>query len=367
MFDGNWHHVVAVRDYAAKTLSFYIDGELVDSQSDVATGAIVAPGENLVIGGTNTYNTDFSYNGLIDELYIYRGTLTASKVKEHYEAKAAEYLAYFPMDEIINGYITPNKVYGEAVLVGDHDILPVEGKIAGAVQLDGTNYLAQPMYDNINMGERSFTIETWVATSDNDGYIFCIGSHNHTNVAGGTGNWIGLEIKDGTTFAIDDDATKSDVKGSDINDGEWHHVACVRDFEKKSITLYIDGMEAASNTNVGTKGINCSDSEFLYIGGDDEANRCVEGNFDEFIIYPTALSADEINEHYNLYRLAEIEEIVENAGPSRFTVVNAFSGIIMCSAVGQDRKDIIDSLDPGVYILVIETGNKIDTYKFIKR
>ena len=367
VFDGNWHHIAAVRDFAAKTLSFYIDGELMESKSDVATGAIVCPGENLVIGGTDTYNFDNSYNGLLDELYIYRGTLTASKVKEHYEAKAAEYVAYFPMDVIENGE-TPNMVYGSALLTGDNDILPVKGKKDGAIELDGKDFLVQPIYDKINLGESSFTIETWVATSDDDGYIFCIGSHNKTNVAGGTGNWIGLEVKGGTTFAIDDDVTKTDIKGGDINDGEWHHVACVRDYANKTIKLYIDGEEVASNSSVATNGINCSDSEFLYIGGDDESGRALKGAIDEFIIYPSVLSAEEINEHYQLYRLAEIQEIMDDyAGTSRFTVVNAMSGIIVCSAVGENRTDIIDSLNPGIYILVIENGSKVENFKFIKR
>ena len=366
VFDGNWHHITAVRDVAAKTLFFYIDGELVESKDD-ATGAIVCPGENLIIGAINPYKGEPAYNGLIDELYIYRGTLSASKVKEHFEAKAAEYLAYFPMDEIENGE-TPNMVYGSATITGNSDLLPVEGKKAGAIELDGTDFLAQPIYDKINMGESNFTVEAWVKTSDDDGYIFCIGSHNKTNVAGGTGNWIGLEVKGGTTFAIDDDVNKSDTKGKDINDGEWHHVACVRDFAGKKITLYIDGEEAASNTGVSTKAINYSDSEFLYIGGDDESGRGLQGVIDEFIIYPEALSPEVINEHYQLYRLAEIEEIIVNgSGNSRFTVVNAMSGIIVCSAVGEDRSDIIDSLHPGVYILVVENGSKIENYKFIKR
>lgn len=366
LFDGKWHHVAAVRDTGAKTLFLYIDGELAESNVD-ETGAIVCPGENLVIGAINPYLGEPKYTGLLDELTIYRGTLSATKVKEHYEAKAADYLAYFPMDEVIEGTATPNRVYGQAEVVGEYGILPVDGKNSGAIQLDGSNYLAQPIYDKINMGEGSFTIETWVNTTDQDGYVFCLGSHNRTNVEGGTGNWIGLEIKDGTIFAIDDDVTKTDIKGTEINDGEWHHVACVRDFAAKTIKLYIDGEEVVANTSVATAGINFSDSEFLYIGGDDEAGRTLEGKFDEFIIYPSALTADQINEHYNLYRLDEVEQIIENSRSARFTVVNAFSGLVVYSAVGEDRKDIIDNIPSGIYILVVEDGKKVENYKFIKR
>lgn len=360
-FDGEWHHVVAVRDVAAKTLFLYFDGELVESMEDLA-GPLQCGKENLVIGNING-NFDNAYKGKLDELAIYRGALSASKVKEHYEASAAEYLAYLPLDEI--GETTPNLVYGEATANGT--ILPVEGVKAGAVELDETTSITQPMYDKINVGESDFTAEAWVKTTDADGYIFCIGSHNKTNVAGGTGNWIGLEIKGGTSFAIDDDVAKSDCKGGEINDGQWHHVACVRDFAGKTISLYIDGELAASKSGITTGGINCSDTELLYIGADDEKDRNLTGRVDEFVMYPKALSADEIADHYQLYRLSEIEDIVAADGLSRFTVVNAISGMIVRSAIGVDRTDLLDNLTQGVYILVVENGNKVENFKFIKR
>lgn len=361
VFDGQWHHIVAVRDYAAKKLFLYVDGELVESCDDI-TGSINCPAEDLVIGNVNvTY--DNPYNGLFDELSIYRGAMSASKVKEHFQATGAEYLAYFPMDEI--GETTPNMVFGEATVQGSA-VLSVEGKKSGAIEFDGSNSLTQPMYDKINLGESSFTAEMWVRTTDTDGYVFCIGSHKPTNVEGGTGNWIGLEIKNGTTFAIDDNNLKTDCKGGDINDGQWHHVACVRDFGK-TVRLYIDGEEVNSVADSKTLAINCSATELLYIGADDEADRNLTGAIDEFTIYPKALSADEIAEHYQLYRLSEIEDIVADGANARYTVVDAMSGMVVRTAVGTNRVDIIDGLAQGVYILVVENGNKIENYKFIKR
>lgn len=363
VFDGQWHHIVAVRDVPAKTLFLYADGELVQTMEDTS-GAINCPNENFVIGNVNV-GFDNPFKGMLDELSIYRGAMSASKVKEHFQATSAEYLAYFPMDEI--GDTTPNKVFGEATARGDNMILSIDGKRSGAIELDGTNSLTQPMYDKINMGEGDFTAEAWVKTADEDGYIFCIGSHNTTNVAGGTGNWIGLEVKNGTAFAIDDNVTKSDCKGAAINDGEWHHVACVRDFAGKTIRLYIDGEEAASKTGVATGAINCSASELLYIGADDEAGRNLAGAIDEFVIYPKALSADEIAEHYQLYRLSEIEDIIAGGANARYTVVDAMSGMVVRTAVGADRIDIVDGLAQGIYILVVENGEKVENFKFIKR
>lgn len=362
VFDGKWHHVVAVRDVAAKMLFLYVDGQPVESCND-NTGSLKCGAEDFVIGNVNV-GFDNPYKGLLDELSIYRGAMSASKVAEHFQATNSEYLAYFPMDEI--GETTPNMVTGEATVKGEM-VLSIDGKKAGAIELDGTNSLVQPMYDKINMGERDFTAEMWIKTTDSDGYAFCIGSHNKTNVEGGTGNWIGLEIKNGTHFTIDDDKTKTDCAAGDINDGEWHHIACVRDYAAKTMRLYIDGEEAAAKEGVATLGINCSATELLYIGADDEANRNLSGAIDEFIIYPKALSAEEVAEHYQLYRLSEIEDIIAGSANARYTVVNAMNGMIMRTAVGADREDILDGLAQGIYILVVEDGKSIESYKFVKR
>ncbi|MDE6061809.1 MAG: T9SS type A sorting domain-containing protein [Duncaniella sp.] len=52
---------------------------------------------------------------------------------------------------------------------------------------------------------------------------------------------------------------------------------------------------------------------------------------------------------------------------ARYAVVDAFSGRIIRTAVGVDRTDIVDSLQQGVYILVVEDGKDVRTFKFVKR
>ncbi|MDE5664344.1 MAG: T9SS type A sorting domain-containing protein, partial [Duncaniella sp.] len=365
-FDGEWHHIVVSRDVVAKHLFMYVDGELV-ADGDDPTTSISSPGEPLVIGDVTAF--DNSYAGLIDELSIYRGVMSASKVKEHYEATGGEYVAYFPMDEI--GETTPNLAYGEAS-VKNGTAISVDGLKAGAIQFDDSYFLTQPIYDAINVGENDFTIEMWARSTDEDGYLFCIGTHNTTNVPGGTGNWIGLERKNGyLSFSIDDNVKKTDCKlddAADAFDGKWHHIACVRNVADKTMKLYVDGKEVAGANNVATGAINFSDTELFFIGGDDESgNRTFAGDIDELIIYPKALSAAEVEANYMLLRLSEIEDIISESTNARYTVVDAFSGRIIRTAVGVNRADIIDNLQQGIYILVVEDGTSVRNYKFVKR
>ena len=144
------------------------------------------------------------------------------------------------MDEL--GSTTPNKVTGEATVNGT-GIEVVGGLKAGALSFNNDGYLTQPVYDALSMGENDFTVEMWVKSTDEDGYLFCVGTHNKANVDGGTGNWIGLERKKNDKnnylcFSIDDDAKKSDCKLDDataVFDGNWHHIAAVRDFAAKTM------------------------------------------------------------------------------------------------------------------------------------
>lgn len=81
-FDGNWHHVVAVRDVENTKLLLYIDGELKASADD-ATGAIDG-NEALVIGNVNV-NFDAPFIGSIDEFTLYNDALTELEIKSKYE------------------------------------------------------------------------------------------------------------------------------------------------------------------------------------------------------------------------------------------------------------------------------------------
>lgn len=372
IFDNEWHYVVLIRDTNTHTLMMYVDGELKNSADD-ETEAVACADELLIIGNCATF--DNAYNGLIDEFAIYHGVMSAAKIKERYET-SGNGIAYFPMDEL--GETTPNKVYGEASVNGT-GIEVVGGVKAGAMSFDNNGYLTQPMYDAINMGESDFTIEMWMRSTDDDGYLFCIGTHAQANVEGGTGNWIGIERK-GTylCFTIDDDSKKTDCKlddASDVFDGNWHHIAAVRDFAAKTSALYVDGQVAVTVDGVTTGALTQSATEFMYIGGDDETSvstgqdvhRTFAGAIDELTITPKALTAAEIEADYDMLKLSGIEDVTFNNANATYTVVDAMSGIIIRTAIGVDREDIVDGLDKGIYILVVEDGDKAKNYKFVKQ
>lgn len=83
--DGNWKHVVGVRE--SGTIKLYLNGSLVSTQTDT-TGNIDST-DNLIIGaGTNASSGAIGnfFDGIIDEVAVWNTALTSSQVSEIYNA-----------------------------------------------------------------------------------------------------------------------------------------------------------------------------------------------------------------------------------------------------------------------------------------
>jgi len=83
--DGNWKHVVGVRE--SGSIKLYLNGSLVSTQTD-STGNIDST-DNLIIGaGTNASSGAIGnfFDGIIDEVAIWNTALTSTQVSEIYNA-----------------------------------------------------------------------------------------------------------------------------------------------------------------------------------------------------------------------------------------------------------------------------------------
>lgn len=301
-----------------------------------------------------------------------QGTITVTFTDKSLRA------GYFSFDEIGASAVENNFNGTQADINGS--VFPAEGVKAGAIEFDGKGYLTQPVYDEIMFDNNSFSIELWMKSTDDDGYLFCIGTHNKTNVEGGSGNWVGLErLKtdsyDRLNFTIDDDVTKTDCPAaspSAIFDGKWHQIVCVRNAEKKSMSIYVDGKHNTTNSNVGTGALRFNAGELFFIGGDDEPtsgreNRTYNGFMDELTVYPFALSAEDVKANFDALTSSSVEEIGSTSENALYSVIEAFSGRIMKSASGEEGKNITHDLEKGIYILLIECGSSKEIHKFIKK
>ncbi len=83
--DGSWHHIVAVRDDSVDTNFLYVDGLLEDSMFVNFTGVFSSNTAELNIGWFD-FLTFFRFQGLIDEIAIYKRALSHAEIVTHRDA-----------------------------------------------------------------------------------------------------------------------------------------------------------------------------------------------------------------------------------------------------------------------------------------
>ena len=84
--DGEWHHIIAVRDHVSLTLDLYLDGILIDSKTDKTKPIeIDLP---FYVGCNPTpsiLETTPPFTGCLDEVAIFNGAMAMTDVEERYE------------------------------------------------------------------------------------------------------------------------------------------------------------------------------------------------------------------------------------------------------------------------------------------
>jgi hypothetical protein len=217
------------------------------------------------------------------------------------------------MDDGSGPIITDSSIYNDGGILYPTPAGPdwTRGVVGDGLSFDGNS-------DYIDLGNPSnlaitgaITIEAWVLRSgppgsypsqhaynnivakggiwtSNSAYVFGI---RHTNDASYNGLYLSWK-NGGTTYGV------QTWTGYDpFDDGQWHHIAGVRD-ANYDIRLYIDGQLSATDTD-NIAPIDGGQNVFIGRGTHGNWN---EGNFngklDEVAIWEKALSPDEILLHY---------------------------------------------------------------------
>ncbi|MDB5344606.1 MAG: FecR protein [Schlesneria sp.] len=79
---GTWTHVVATK--AIDELKLYVNGQLIRTVSGPGTGARDDLSYNIMLGQLAPTNKDRQFNGLIDEVAVYRRVMPVEEISRHY-------------------------------------------------------------------------------------------------------------------------------------------------------------------------------------------------------------------------------------------------------------------------------------------
>jgi hypothetical protein len=185
------------------------------------------------------------------------------------------------------------------------------------------------------MGDQNRTIEAWIKTSSETNAEIC--------------SWGESIVYQKWTFRLTntgqlrlENGSGGTVSSTSVNDGEWHHVACVLDGDNLSnISFYIDGIIDA-NSSVGTTAINTTEGINVRISrGTNE--RYLDAEIDQVRIWNTNLSSTTINNWMRLkvnssHPNYENLQLLYNFDETGSTIIDESANAINASLIGAEYR-----------------------------
>ena len=275
---------------------------------------------------------------LIDEIAIYDKALTPAQIANHYALRLPSdpygqrvisdgAVLYLRLDEPSGTSVT-SKVGGYTGTISGGVTLNQPGPLSDgnkAMLFDGaTGYVVTTGNVTIPL---ITTIELWLkpVTPLPGGTHFMAFSTR----GGGGNNDIYVALKPGNQIEVGTGFGSASMVGN-VGDGLWHQVTCVLD--NVTCRFYIDGVFVTAPVLTGrTVPIQWLAS----IGRDQLGTLHFPGSLDEVAIYPTALTPQQIAEHYALrYGQRTYQEFVIADGAVAYWKLDESSGTVARSTVG---------------------------------
>jgi hypothetical protein len=300
-----WAHVVGT--YDGTTAKLYVNGILAGS---VATGRSANTTRPLGIGATNSGGSWAGYfPGTIDEVALYGTALTQTRVQAHYLAGRSYQdtvldtgpVSYWRLGEAA-GTSAADSQGGNTATYTNGPVLARPGALAAdadtAVSFDGVNDYVTKSY-TAGLNPTQFTMEAWADPVGGAGnYGAVTASWYDTGVAPrGSGIW--TNSSDQWEIYMGDGANYYILTGPSITPDAWTHLAY--SFDGTTLRMYVNGSLAASMPAAHSPNASMA----FGIGGAQYPNGGVHwqdfyhGQIDDVAVYNRALSATEIQLHYD--------------------------------------------------------------------
>lgn len=311
-----WHHLVMVIDRTNNVVKGYLDGT---NNGWTAGGGGASNNSLSSFGGINATDdlkigsrTDGSlnFNGKIDEVRIYNRALSASEVKDLYNAGGHakrnatpdplfpnKLVSHWTMDGPDISGSTVTDVHGSNDGTKQGDPIARPGRLGQALEFDGVDDYVDLGTNDFATGSQNRTFTAWIKPNDvsTDQFITSLGSN-----ANGKRWSCRIDGSGGLRIEIEG---SSYVSSLIPNNDEWNFIACVLD--GSTLGDHILWLGTMSEQASGDSSVN-TDSTYANIAEltDDHnssfgTGQSFNGKIDDVRIYDQALSADKIIRLYN--------------------------------------------------------------------
>ena len=330
-FANQWYHVAVVVDRDAKKLTVYLNFEpIIDvdlcyyGSSSFLPDDYTPDNHPLTVGqiGVPSATTPKLY---LDDMMIFKRALTATeicKMQKYYQNPLSDYINETPVIDMAFDYdLTNNGSYTGSV-EQEGTVNYVNGYSGGAAEFKAGSV----DLEELELGKNSLTVSMWYNTEKvkySEGgrpyrsNLFATAYKANSDRAGlhidfsREYNCIFVHTQNGTNSARGYIMAKFDQ--SVVTDNTWIHIAVTIDTNPASgeryVRVYINFEEVAeygdtSPANFGINSFDGAEGFTPHIGADGQGNLdyTANGLIDEFLLFDSALTAEEIaklGEYYN--------------------------------------------------------------------
>ena len=317
--DGQWHHVVGSLGPGGQEL--YVDGTRVGY--DAATTSALSYTGYWRIGGDNSWAGDYYFDGVIDEVAVYRDPISASQVKNHWNLSGRAGIPVAVADPYGSKvYADTPALYwrlGEATGTTAVDSLTGSnpGTYSGSVTKPARDALSNTRNTAASFGGTDGAVTSNTVFTNPQVYSLELW-FNTTTTTGGKLIGFGDGLRaDGTSYSHDrhiymqndgklrygiyeGGLARTTVTPNAYNDGAWHHVVATQSSD--GMIVYVDGTRVAS---AGWTTPEIFDGRWK-VGGDTigtawpsvPTTTHITAYIDEVAVYSTALTETQVKLHY---------------------------------------------------------------------
>jgi len=312
--DNQWHHVVAT--LGSNGMQLFVDGTRVGRRTDVTSAQSYSG--YWRIGGDTPWTGAGYLNGQIDEVAVYAAPLTPAQVDAHWVASGrGSTLQAAPAD-----------AYGAAVHALQPDLYWRLGETTGTVAADSgpwghagtyrgtvTRNVASAVRPAGNRGvsfngssgrfvvateetvnPTTYSQEVWFRTTTTDGGRIIGFGDSTTGLSSNYDRHVWMDADGTLTFGVWTGSASTITTETAYNDGEWHHLVATQ--SSAGMRLYVDGVLQGTHAQAGAQAY----TGYWRVGGDNTWGDGVwfAGAVDEYAVYPVALTAEQVAQHYSL-------------------------------------------------------------------
>jgi PKD repeat protein len=180
-------------------------------------------------------------------------------------------------------------------------------------------------------GPQTFSLEAWFRTTTTAGGRIVGFSSAQTGLSSQFDRHVYLDTAGRLSFGVNDGSTRAITTTRTYNDGNWHHV--VGTLSAAGLTFSVDGTVVGQMPTVtSAQRFN----GFWRIGGDHTWNGSTwfNGQVDEVAVYPTALTAAQVDAHFSIGRTGQATNVAPSAA---FTAATSDLAVSVDGSGSTDR------------------------------